>query len=77
MKVVTVTMKTLNEAKHFVDIATRFPCELTLASGRYVVNAKSSLGVFSLDFLKNVELRIYAEDAEAEEILTALRDYIV
>jgi len=47
-----------------------------LVSGRYVIDAKSIMGIFSLDLSKPIDLNIHAEN-DAEEILQALSPYIV
>lgn len=49
MKSVTIKLDMAESVKKFVNIASKFDYELTLKSGRYVVDAKSILGIFSLD----------------------------
>ena len=53
-----------------------FPCEVDVLSGRYVIDAKSIMGIFSLDLSKPITLNIHAEN-DVEDILNVLRPYIV
>ena len=48
----TIMLKDFEAVKNFVDIANQKPYDIELLSGKYVVNAKSIMGVFSLDLTK-------------------------
>ena len=50
--------------------------EIDLSSGRYVVDAKSIMGIFSLDLSKPIDLNIHAEN-DIDTILAVLKPYIV
>ena len=52
------------------------PCEVDVLSGRYVIDAKSIMGIFSLDLSKPIDLNIHSE-TQVDEILTVLAPYIV
>ena len=54
----------------------RYDYDFDLVSGRYVIDAKSIMGIFSLDLSKNIDLNIHAEN-ELDEILEVLKPYIV
>ncbi len=60
----------------FVNTVSRFGIDFDLVSGRYIIDAKSMLGIFSLDLSKPLDLHIHT-DEDAEEILTALAPFIV
>ena len=62
--------------KSFVNDLTKFDTDFDLVSGRYVIDAKSIMGIFSLDLSKPIDLNIHAE-GDAEDILTVLAPYIV
>ena len=66
MKTVTIrlTMMTDN-VKNFVRLVNRYPYDMDLRSGRYVVDAKSIMGIFSLDLTQPMELRARATLAKA------------
>ena len=55
-----ISLEKAATVKEFVQVAQRFSCDITLSSGRYCVDGKSLLGIFSLDLSKPVEL--YCED---------------
>ena len=77
MKTVTITLNSIDKVKNFVNDITRFRSDFDLVSGRYVIDAKSIMGIFSLDISKPIELDIHVTDeAEAGEILKALEPYI-
>ena len=63
MKTFTVVLSSINDVKNFVNIVTKYDFEIDLTSGRYVVDAKSIMGIFSLDLSKPIDLNIHAEDA--------------
>lgn len=77
MREVKVLLETIERVREFVSITNRFDIDLDLVSGRYTIDAKSILGIFSIDLSKPIVLRIHAEQDEAEEILELLKDYIV
>ena len=76
MKTVNILINTVDKVKSFVRDITRFEYEFDLVSGKYVVNAKSIMGVFSLDIGKPICLQINTEDS-TEEIMNVLSAYIV
>ena len=65
MITVTVSLKTQEEAKEFVAAAGKFPFEMDLRSGRYVVDAKSILGILSLGNRDRIYLDIYEKNCAA------------
>ena len=56
---------------------TKFESDFDLVSGRYVIDAKSIMGIFSLDLSKPIDLNIHADEAASEKILETLKPYIV
>ena len=56
---------------------TKFDYDFDLVSGRYVIDAKSIMGIFSLDLSKAIDLNIHAADAALDEILEVLKPYLV
>ena len=62
--------------KSFVNEVTKFDNEFDLVSGRYVIDAKSIMGIFSVDLSKAVDLRIHAEGAEAEKAMEVINPFI-
>ncbi len=76
MTTVKISLNSIDKVKSFVNDVTRFDCDFDLISGRYIIDAKSIMGIFSLDLSRPIELAIH-EDAKADEILTVLQPYIV
>lgn len=76
MKTVKISLNTIDKVKSFVNDLTKFDADFDLVSGRYVIDAKSIMGIFSLDLSKPINLNICA-DGELESILTVLAPYIV
>ena len=76
MKTVKISLNSIDKVKSFVNDLTKFDTDFDLISGRYVIDAKSIMGIFSLDLSRPIDLNIHAEVA-AEEILTVLAPYIV
>ena len=71
MKTVRVCLDSIDKVKGFVNDISRFNTDFDLISGRYVIDAKSIMGIFSLDLSKPIELTIHESD-EIDEILKAL-----
>ena len=76
MKTVRVCLDSIDKVKGFVNDISRFNTDFDLISGRYVIDAKSIMGIFSLDLSKPIELTIH-ESNEIDEILKALQPYVV
>ena len=76
MKTVKISLNSIDKVKSFVNDLTKFDTDFDLISGRYVIDAKSIMGIFSLDLSRPIDLNIHAE-GDAEEILTVLAPDIV
>ncbi len=75
MKTIQVSLNSIDKVKSFVNDLNRFNCDFDLVSGRYVIDAKSILGIFSLDLSNPIELMIHADGEQLEEVLKALAKY--
>ena len=76
MKTVQISLNSIDKVKSFVNEITKYDNDFDLVSGRYVIDAKSIMGIFSLDLSKPIELNIHAE-GNADDILSALDPYII
>ena len=76
MKTVQISLNSIDKVKAFVNEITKFDNDFDLVSGRYVIDAKSIMGIFSLDLSKPIELNIHSE-TNVDEILNILAPYIV
>lgn len=77
VKTVKVLINTIDKVKDFVRDTSQFDADMDLISGRYVIDAKSILGLFSLDLSNPLDLEIHAGQPELDEILKSLAPYIV
>ena len=64
MKNVMIRLSLVENVNRFVNIVGKYPFEMDLRAGRHVVDAKSILGIFSLDLSRPIELEIYSDDCE-------------
>ena len=76
MKTVQISLNSIDKVKSFVNDITKFDYDFDLISGRYVIDAKSIMGIFSLDLSNPINLNIHA-DAGLDEILEILKPYII
>ena len=77
MKTVKISLNSIDKVKSFVNEITKYDYDFDLVSGRYVIDAKSIMGIFSLDLSKSIDLNIHVDDSEIDKILETLKPYIV
>ena len=65
MKKVTVSLASINDVKSFVNIVSKHDFDVDLISGRYVVDAKSIMGIFSLDLSKPIDVEVMTDDCDS------------
>ena len=70
-----ILVDTIDKVKNFATLTNTCACEMDIVSGRHNINAKSIMGLFSLNLDKPVELRIYDKD-KAPEVLETLKEFI-
>ena len=76
MKTVRISLNSIDKVKSFVNDLSKFDVDFDLVSGRYVIDAKSIMGIFSLDLSKPIDLNIHATD-NLDEILAVLAPYLI
>ena len=76
MKTVLFCLNSIDKVKAFVNDITKFDTDFDLVSGRYVIDAKSIMGIFSLDLSKPIDLCIHADESSIDPILEVLTPYI-
>ena len=74
MKSVQVRLSLVENVNAFVNIVGRYPFDMDLRAGRHVVDAKSILGIFSLDLSKPITLEIYSDDCDA--LLSEIKPFL-
>lgn len=65
MKTTTIILNTISDVKNFVNIVSKYDFDVDLISGRYAIDAKSIMGIFSLDMSKPIKLEAHTDDAAA------------
>ena len=70
MKELTILLNTINDVKVFVNTVSKYDFDVDLISGRYAIDAKSIMGIFSLDLSKPLKMQVYSDNCAAflEEI---------
>ena len=76
MKTIKISLNSIDKVKSFVNDITKFDYDFDLVSGRYVIDAKSIMGIFSLDISKPIDMNIHAEEG-VEEVLSILKPYTI
>ncbi|MCR4628954.1 MAG: HPr family phosphocarrier protein [Bacillota bacterium] len=78
MKTVQISLNSIDKVKAFVNDLAKFDVDFDLVSGRYVVDAKSIMGIFSLDLSKPIDLNIQCDPGEKlDKVLATLAPYII
>lgn len=75
MKTVQIRLSLVENVNKFVNIVGRYPFDMDLRAGRHVVDAKSILGIFSLDLSRAITLEIYSDDCE--QLLKEIQPFVV
>ncbi len=74
MKTANIRINTINDVKDFVTIVTKCNYDVDIVSGRYAIDAKSIMGIFSLDLSKTLELRVHSDNCD--ELMADIEKYI-
>ena len=74
MKEVYIKLQTINDVRKLVSVVEKYPFSVDLSEGRYLVDAKSLMGIFSLDLLQPIKLIAEKDDPQLFE---ELKDFIV
>ena len=75
MKSVKISLRMAESVKNFVAVVSKYPYDIDLHSNRYVIDAKSLLGIFSLDLSKPVVLEVHSD--KCDDLIADLKEFIV
>ena len=75
MRTAKVRLNSIEAVRNFVEIVRKFEGEIDLSSGRYVVDAKSIMGIFSLDLMNPITLTAHSE--HCDKLMDELKEFIV
>ena len=76
MQTVEVSLNPIDKVKSFVNVLTKYDEDFDLVSGRYIIDAKSIMGIFSLDLSKPISLNIHATE-NLDEIMESIKPYMI
>ena len=76
MKTVQISLNSIGKVKSFVNAITQFDFDFDLISGRYVIDAKSIMGIFSLDLSKPIYLNMHADGAALDTVMAIVSKYV-
>ncbi len=71
-----VMLTSVADVKEFVDAACTYPYDVDVLTGRYVVNGKSIMGLFSIDLSRPVTVRLAQAGPEADALKALLAPYV-
>ena len=77
MEEIRIFLGTIERVKNFVNEVSHLECDVDIVSGRYVIDAKSIMGIFSLDLSKPINLNIHAEGSALDTILAVVEPYVI
>ncbi len=72
---VEIRLSSIQDIRTFVDKVTRHRMDIDLSSGRYIVDAKSIMGIFSLDLMNPITLTAHSDDCD--ELMADISEYVV
>lgn len=76
MKRIKININSIDKVKKFVNILGKYEGEFDLISGHYVIDAKSIMGIFSLNLSEDIEL-VMQEEKNADDIIAAIDEFVV
>lgn len=75
MKTFNIQLSSINDVKIFVNTVNKYNYDTDLTSGRYVVDAKSIMGIFSLDLSKPIKMEIFSDNCD--DLLEELKQFMI
>lgn len=75
MTVAKISLNTINDVKLFVNIVNKYDFDVDLISGRHIIDAKSIMGIFSIDLSKPIEINVHTDDVT--KLFEELKPFII
>ena len=76
MKTFSVSLNSIADVKFFVNAACKQPFDIDIVSGRYIIDAKSIMGIFSLDLAKPIRVEVHGTEQDASGFYDAIREFV-
>ena len=73
----SIQLTSVSDIKSFVDAANRLDCDVDVICGRYLVNGKSIMGLFSIDLSEPIQVQVQGSQAQADIFMGAVRKFLV
>jgi len=77
MRKFKVMLNSINDVKQFVSAAVARPCDIDVVSGRYIIDAKSIMGIFSIDLTKPVSVEVHGTEEDVAAFKADIKAFIV
>lgn len=77
MKEYKIQLSSISDVKEFVAITNDCPFEIDVISGRYAVDAKSIMGIFSLDLEKTLTVTVHGSDRQCDDFADEAKRFMV
>ncbi len=73
-----ISLNSISKIKEFVKIVDELPIEIDLVNGKYVVDAKSIMGIFSLDLIRPIRMNVYTEkEEEFKDLCEKINNFLI
>ena len=72
-----IMLNSINDVKQFVTAASARPCDIDVVSGRYIIDAKSIMGIFSIDLSKPVSIQVHGTDEDLAAFRADIEQFII
>lgn len=73
----SIRLSSVEEINQFIRLATLCPCDVHITSGTQTANAKSYMGIFSLDFAGPLQVTVHGPEDERDAFRLAIEPYII
>jgi phosphotransferase system HPr-like phosphotransfer protein len=76
MKNFSIQLLSIADVKRFVDISSVQPFDIDIVSGRYIIDAKSILGIYSLDLTKPITVEVHGTEEDGRLLFELLKEFV-
>ena len=77
MRTFRIQLLSINDVKEFVNCACQQPFDIDVVSGRYIIDSKSIMGIFSIDLSKPISVEVYGTEEEAAEFYKSVTKFVI
>lgn len=73
-----INLNEMSKVKKFITIVNNYDCDIDVIKGRYIVDAKSIMGLFTMDLVNNIEVQIHSDNMDIiKKFQNDIKEYIV